>query len=92
MSKTNLSAKFYRARLFEGNRSRFVWEFGTFFDLIRFYNSVKDRQVKRDDAHLAFYLCYVSGEEIELEKFNISHNDEIFDTYDHPKRVVKPLL
>ena len=89
--KRGLSSKFFRVRLFERNRSRFVWEFGTFFEFMKFYNVVKDKKVKRDGATLSFYLCFTSGDEIELDSFSIDLNDEILKNYDHPRREVKRL-
>lgn len=92
--KTGLTAKFFRARLFEKNRSRFVWDFASFLPLNEFYNSVKGKKVKRDYLIIRFYLCGVCGDEVELEAINISDTKEDIQSlieYDHPHREVKRL-
>lgn len=94
MAKTNLTAKYFRARLFERAsmqfKSVFIWEFGQFGALHDFYKTVKNCEVKRDDARIEFYLCHVGdSSETLLESVNVNATAQELLNYEHPRRVVR---
>lgn len=90
MSKTNLPTKFFRARLFDGNKPVFVWDFNLFHCLNDFYKSVHHAEKKTSEARIDFFLCFASDtKEILLDSFHVDiHAYELLN-YDHPKRIEK---
>lgn len=89
-AKTNLKTSYFRARLFEGKRAIFVWDFGTFALFNDFYKSVKGSEVKRDDFRVEFYLCYVCDpREHLLDVITVNEKSNDILKFPHPRRMVR---